>query len=103
MNWTWLLKLILPLFGRILIEYVLPLTRPAVKSTLDKVLPIAERWVAAVETTGLTGNQKYAQAFDHILSQCTVESIEGATAGMIDTGIQLAWVKLGLNEKPAVQ
>lgn len=102
MNWNWLLKLILPIFGRILIEFVLPLTRPTVKSTLDKVLPIAERWVAAVETTGLTGTQKYTQAFDRILSQCTVENIEGATVGMIDTGIQLAWLKLGLNEK-AVQ
>lgn len=100
MKWDWLLKLILPLFGEILIKYVLPLAKPKVKTALDKILPIAEKWVAVVEKTGLSGSQKYAQAFDHILSQCTADNVIGVTEGLIDTGIQMAWVKLGLNEKP---
>lgn len=103
MNWNWLWKLLLPLFGEILIRYVLPLTRPTVKSTLDRILPIAEYWVATIEKTRLSGSQKYTQAFEQILSQCTAENIEGNLTGLIDTGIQLAWLKLGLNEKPEVQ
>lgn len=101
MDWKWLWKLLLPILGDILVKYVVPLAKPKIKSTLDKVLPVAERWVAAVETTNLSGTQKYQQAFDHIRSQCTEQKIGNVAEGVIDTAIQLAWVKLGLDEKPA--
>lgn len=102
MQWNWLIKLILQLFGEVMTAYILPLAQPKVKTALDRILPIAEKWVAAVETTGLTGSQKYAQAFDQILSQCTAENVIGVTEGLIDTGIQMAWVKLGLNDTSKV-
>jgi len=99
MNWTWFFKILLPLFGRVLSEFLLPLASPKIKTTLDKILPIAEHWVEAVETTGLPGTEKYYQAFKNIKDKCTEQKITEVSEGLIDTAIQLAWVKLGLNEK----
>ena len=100
MNWAWLLKLILPVFGQILTTYLMPMLNKAVKPKLEQILPIAEHWVAAVETTGMSGLEKKVQATVQIINQLkTEQGLVDIEKGLVDTAIQLAWLKLGLNAK----
>ena len=101
-----LLKILLTLAGPLITQFILPLLRPKVKPLLEILLPRAEHWVAAVETSRLPGIEKYNEAFRAIESEFKATNPELLTdqvikslEGTIDTAIQLAWMKLGLDQK----
>ncbi len=99
MSWSWLWKLLLPIFGEVLMRFVVPMLDRQVKGTLETVLPVAERWVAAMETTGMSGLEKQLAAVREITEELRRDGITDISRGVIDTGIQMAWVKLGLYQK----
>lgn len=99
MRWSWLWKLLLPIFGEVLMRFVVPMLDRQVKGTLETVLPVAERWVAAMETTGMSGLEKQLAAVREITEELRRDGITDISRGVIDTGIQMAWVKLGLYQK----
>lgn len=100
MNFSWLLKLLVPLLGQVITTYLIPMLNKTVKPKMEQILPVAERWVAAVETTGMSGLEKKVAATTQIIAQLkTEQGLVDIEKGLIDTAIQLAWLKLGLNAK----
>lgn len=99
MQWAWLYQILLKILGDVLTQYVLPLIKPTVKTDIEKYLPVAEKWVKAVETLGVPGARKYVDAFNAIDAELKKAGVDSPLEGLIDTAIQLAWVKLGLNER----
>lgn len=95
MNWTWLWKILIPIAGEIITRYLVPLLNKQTRPLLEQVLPVAERWVAAVETTGMSGIEKQLAATREILTELKTDGITDISKGLVHTAIQLALVKLG--------
>ena len=98
MYWTIIIKILAPLFGQILSAFLIPFAQKEVKDVLSKILPITEHWVKSLETTGLPGAEKAKQVALNVQTAVTQAKIDGVTKGIIETAIQLAWLKLGLNK-----
>ena len=98
MYWTIIIKILAPLFGQILSTFLIPFAQKEVKDVLSKILPITEHWVEALSTTDLPGAEKAKQVALNVQTAVTSAKIDGVTKGIIDTAIQLAWLKLGLNK-----
>lgn len=97
-----ILKMLIPLLGDVITQYVMPLINPSIKGPLEKILPIAERWVAAVETTNLKGAEKQAAAVRQIINQLKEDGLPSVELSLIQTAIQLAYHRLGLDKTSRV-
>lgn len=99
--WSWLWKWLLPILGDILVQFVIPMVNKKLKPKLEQVLPLAEYWVQAVETSGLSGAAKKAAAMREVINELKADGIQDISEGLVDTAIQMAWLKLDLKQKEA--
>lgn len=99
---TLIIQILLPIFGDIIVTYLLPLLNPVVRDQMSRILPIAERWVRAVETTTMTGAEKQVAAARQIIEQLKREGLESVEAKLVHQAIEMALVKIGAKNQVAL-
>ena len=96
----WVYTILLRLAGALVAKYLMPLFNPEVRSALEVVLPIAQRYVRQyVGNPTLPGTKKRELASDLIWEELKrIGKEAGIVQADVDQGIQLAYYNLGLDK-----
>ena len=96
---SWVYKVLLKLAGALIARYVFPLFSPEIRSALEVVTPIAERYMRAYITHDLPGSKKKQLVSDLVWGELKrIGKEAGIVQADVDQAIQLAYYTLGLDK-----
>jgi hypothetical protein len=95
----WVYRILLRLAGALVARYLMPLFSPEVRTALETVLPIADRYVVQLIPDRKSGTKKRDLASGLIWEELNrAGKADGVVQADVDQAIQLAYYRLGLDK-----